>query len=146
MNRYNAQTMREHAFEQRERLARQIFDIPTVVEKIKQASLGARTDYRIVQDTAADLSITKAAIKLTAWLQKHGYAVAWKLVERPERVKGRPTGLTFKYSELVIDWSGIESLGGFLSNAPKLGFEAIIESRDKNLRETLVNKAGAPNT
>jgi len=127
MTTFDATTMRDFAFEQRERLARQIFDVPTVCDQIKKAATAGRTDLRIVQDVMVDLSVTRPAMKLTAWLQKRGFVVQWKAVEKHERVKGRPTELTLKFAELVIDWSGLESLGGLLSRGPAIGLTASVE-------------------
>ncbi len=147
MTQFDAITMRDHAFDQRERLARQVFDVPTVCERIKQAATAGRTDLRIMQDNAVDLSVTRAALKLTAWLQKRGFVVQWKAVERHERIKGRPTELTLKYAELVIDWSGIQSLGGFLSRAAELGLTAnITPDGEKKSEPALARPLSQSNT
>jgi len=147
MTKFDATTMRDHAFEQRERLARQIFDVPTVCGQIKTAATDGRTDLRIVQDTTVDLSVTRPAMKLTAWLQKRGFVVQWKAVEKHERVKGRPTDLTLKFAELVVDWSGVESLGGLLSRAPDIGLTATIEpTTEKKPEQPLASDEPQSNT
>ena len=147
MTPFDAATMREHAFDERERMARAAFDIPTVVALIKTAATAGRTDIRIVQDNRVDLSITKPALKLTAWLQARGFKVGWKAVEIMERVKGRPTQLTFKFFELLVDWSDSDSLGGLLSRVPELGISATIDSpTDKNFSPPLANDESSPNT
>lgn len=103
------------AQEQREQLARELFDYEAISERITKEATKGFNGLRITQDVPINLRETKAAQSLVEKLTGSGFTCKWMEATHREVFNGRETASFLVFAELTISWGDVERRGGVLT-------------------------------